>query len=135
MTILSRPGRAVRTLFAIAAAVALAAVTIIVEGPVLDLQTATGALLVSILWFGPVVLYWLFVRTVAGSVTAGLALAIGAPVMLREVILTDSSTAGLGVIGVPVLAWVGIVICLSLEVLVTESVRHRRQDGRSPASL
>ncbi len=116
-----------RTGFAVATGLALVVVVILVDGPFVDVRSPVGILTVLVLWAGPAAVYRFALRTFAGSVIVGLFLVFAAPLLLRAVIQTNSSTASLGVVAVPMTFWVGVGIAVLLEALVLPIARGRRR--------
>lgn len=124
--------RWVRAGFATVAAGGLVAVMSVAEGPSVRLRSLPWAVLIFLLWFGPAALYWLIARTVVGSVLIGLLVGLVAPVLLRAVIETDSSTAAIGLFTVAVVLWAATIACLVAEAVVTTFVRRRREGVGGP---
>ena len=104
-----------RALFALISVAALVLVVVLTEGPFVKVDSLGAIVILGVLWAAPAVTYWLFVRTAVASLAVGVGLSVGEPVAARAVILTDSSTAGLGFLAFGALWWivVGGAIALS----------------------
>jgi len=114
------------TLRAVCAALAVAGVlfvTLVVEGPVIELRSGGAFVMLTVLWIVPAVAYSVLVRSALGSFALGVALSVGPPVALRAVILTDSSTAGLGILSFGMLWWVLVGGVVALERSVSRARR------------
>ncbi len=98
----------------------------VVEGRFVNVRTPLRAVFVLMFWGGPALVYWILMRSAVGSVLLGLGLAISIPLLLRTVILTDSSTAGFGVFAMGVFLWVIVSLGLVFErALLGFSARRR----------
>lgn len=115
-----------RASLAALAVVGLLATIAVVEGPFVNVRTPPRVVFLLAFWGGPSILYWLFTRSRVGSVVLGVGLAISTPVLMRTVILTDSSTAALGVFALGVFLWVLVSLGLVVERAVLALSTRRR---------
>ena len=114
-----------RASLAALAVVGLLATIAVVEGPFVNVRTPPGIAFVLAFWGGPSICT-ASSRGQELSVVLGVGLAISTPVLMRTVILTDSSTAALDVFPLGVFLWVLVLLGLVVERAVLALSARRR---------
>lgn len=82
-------------------------------------------LLVASWWLSPLALYWTTAGTLPAVVAIGLGYPIGASSGIVAIYVSESSTAGIGILTIPMLLWGGVLAALIVERIVM-SIASRR---------